>query len=379
MATKEEIHSDLAVPPGEFLAEVLEDLGMSQADLARRMGRPAQAINEIVKGTKSLTPETALQLEHVVGVPAHIWLGLEAEYRLVLARQAESLEIDQETQLLEAFPYKEMVGLACVAPVRKAQDKVRELRRFFGVASLAQLGQQPAYAPAFRVGGGARQPSEYGLAAWLHCGHVQAQATEVAPFSETALRASISELRSLTMAPAAEVASVLRVRLADCGIVFTLFPHFPKTYAQGATFWVTPRQKAVVLSSIRGKWADIFWFSLFHELGHLLLHGNATFVEVEGGQGTRDSAEEEADAFARDALIPAADYAAFAEARDFSTAAITRFASSVEIHPGVVVGRLQHERLLPMNQCIQLRERYEFGAGAEASASSQRRRKSGLP
>ncbi len=367
MATREEIHSDLAVPPGEYLSEVLDDLDMSQADLARRMGRPAQAINEIVKGTKALTPETALQLEHVVGVPAHIWLGLEAEYRLTLARQTESAEVDKETQLLEAFPYKQMAELACVAPVRKAQDKVRELRRFFGVASLAQLGQQPAYAPAFRVGGGARQPSEYGLAAWLHCGHVQAQATEVASFSETALRASIPELRRLTMAPAAEVASALRVRLADCGIVFALFPHFPKTYAQGATFWVTPRQKAVVLSSIRGKWADIFWFSLFHELGHLLLHGNATFVEVEGGQGTRDSAEEEADSFARDALIPAADFAAFAGTLDFGPGAITNFASAMEIHPGVVVGRLQHEQLLPVNQGIQLRERYEFGAGAAAA------------
>jgi HTH-type transcriptional regulator / antitoxin HigA len=367
MATREEIHSDLAVPPGEYLSEVLDDLGMSQADLARRMGRPAQAINEIVKGTKALTPETALQLEHVVGVPAHIWLGLEAEYRLTLARQVEWAEVERETQLLEAFPYKEMVSLACVVPVRKAQDKVRELRRFFGVASLTQLGQQPAYAPAFRVGGGARQPSEYGLAAWLHCGHVQAQGTEVALFNETALRAAIPALRKLTMAPAVEVASALRAQLAARGIVFALFPHFPKTYAQGATFWVTPRQKAVVLSSIRGKWADIFWFSVFHELGHLLLHGNATFVEVEGGQGTRDSAEEEADAFARDALVPAADYAAFAETRDFSTGAITRFATAVQIHPGVVVGRLQHERLLPPNQCNQLRVRYEFGAGAGAA------------
>ena len=80
-------------------------------------------------------------------------------------------------------------------------------------------------------------------------------------------------------------------------------------------------------------------------------------------RGARDSSEEEADAFARDALIPAADFAAFVAARDFSPGAITRFASAVEIHPGVVVGRLQHEQLLPVEQCNQLRVRYEFGAG----------------
>ncbi|MBN1319631.1 MAG: HigA family addiction module antidote protein [Thermoleophilia bacterium] len=368
MATREEIHSDLAIPPGEYLAEVLDDLGMTQADLARRMGRPAQAINEIVRGSKSLTPETALQLERVVGVAAHIWLGLEAEYRLALARQADARQLVQETQLLDAFPYRQMVELACVPPVRRAEDKVQELRRFFGVASLAQLGQVPAYAPAFRVGGGARRPSEYGLAAWLHCGHVLAREVEVVPFHEAALRAALPEIRRLTLAPTERLAATLRSRLAECGVVFALFPHFPKTYAQGATFWITPREKAVVLSSVRGKWADIFWFSLFHELGHLLLHGNATFVEIESQRETRDAAEEEADAFARDALVPADAYTAFVEARDFSDAAIARFATSVEIHPGVLVGRLQHDRLVGHDRGNHLRMRFDIQAGGESGA-----------
>jgi HTH-type transcriptional regulator/antitoxin HigA len=369
MATREEIHSDLAIPPGEYLAEVLEDRGMPQADLARRMGRPAQAINEIVRGTKSLTPETALQLERVVGVTAHIWLGLEAEYRLALARQTDALQLTQETQLLDAFPYPQMVGLGCVAPVRKAEDKVQELRRFFGVASLTQLGHVPAYAPAFRVGGGTRRPSEYGLAAWLHCGHVQAREAEVTPFSEAALRSALPQLRALTFAPAESLAAALRSRLAECGVFFAQFPHFPKTYAHGATFWITPREKAVVLSSIRGKWADIFWFSLFHELGHILLHGNDTFVEVQGADRARSAAEEEADGFARDTLLSPVDYATFLDGGDLSVPAITAFAKSVAIHPGIVVGRLQHEGRLPTNRCNELRELYELGSTGGKTAA----------
>jgi HTH-type transcriptional regulator/antitoxin HigA len=333
MRTREETHSDLAIPPGEYLAEVLEEIGMSQADLARRMGRPAQAINEIIRGNKSLTPETALQLEHVVDVPAH---------------------------LLPAFPYKEMVDLSCVAPAHKAEDRVRELRRFFGVASLAQLGEVPAYAPAFRVGGGTRPPSSYGLAAWLHCGYVQARETEVSRFDQAGLLAVLPALRDLTLAPAETVASTLRSELGNCGVVFALFPHFPKTYAHGATFWIAPREKAVLLSSARGKWADIFWFSLFHELGHIALHGNATFVEIEGASGTGGSIEDEADAFARDTLVPGAEYAVFAAARDLSDRAIVQFAASVSIHPGIVVGRLQYEGLLGRDRCNNLRERYDF-------------------
>lgn len=89
MAISLALHSDLAVPPGEYLAEVVDELGMTQADLAARMGRPAQAVNEIMLGKKAITPETALQLEKVTAVPAHIWTGLEDEYRLVLARAYE--------------------------------------------------------------------------------------------------------------------------------------------------------------------------------------------------------------------------------------------------------------------------------------------------
>lgn len=82
------LHSDMPIPPGEFLREHLEESGMSQTELARRLGRPRQAVNEIIRGKKAITAETALQLERVLSTPAHIWLGLELEYRLVLARNA---------------------------------------------------------------------------------------------------------------------------------------------------------------------------------------------------------------------------------------------------------------------------------------------------
>lgn len=84
METGEEMRSDLAIPPGAFLEEVLEEVGLSRSDLASRMALSAQTIDGIVEGTEILTPGIAHQLEQVVGVPAYIWLGLESEYRLVL-------------------------------------------------------------------------------------------------------------------------------------------------------------------------------------------------------------------------------------------------------------------------------------------------------
>ena len=104
MATNQEIYSDLAVPPGEYLSEVAEEMGMSQAELARRMGRPVQVISEIANGIKSITPDTALQLEQVLGVPAHIWTGLEAEYQLTKARGEAAEQVEHETDLAVALP-----------------------------------------------------------------------------------------------------------------------------------------------------------------------------------------------------------------------------------------------------------------------------------
>ena len=87
MKTNQVHYSDLPVPPGEYLLEVLREQGLTQAKLARRMGRPVQPINEIVHGKKAITGETALQIEQALGVPAHIWMSLEVEYRLTLARR----------------------------------------------------------------------------------------------------------------------------------------------------------------------------------------------------------------------------------------------------------------------------------------------------
>jgi len=99
MATEKRIYSDLPIPPGEYLAEVLDAKGMAQAELARRIGRPIQAINEIVKGEKAITPATALQLEKALDVPAHVWTGLESRYQLIKARLEEKRQLQKESAL----------------------------------------------------------------------------------------------------------------------------------------------------------------------------------------------------------------------------------------------------------------------------------------
>ncbi len=80
---------DTVSPPGETILETIEALGMSQADLAERMDRTPKTVNELIVGRTILTPQTALQLEQILGVPAAFWMNREQHYRDYLARQAE--------------------------------------------------------------------------------------------------------------------------------------------------------------------------------------------------------------------------------------------------------------------------------------------------
>lgn len=347
MATETLATSDLAIPPGEYLAEVLEELGLNQAELAQRMDRPVQAISEIVSGSKSIVPETALQLERVTGVPAHVWTGLESDYRLILAKQQDEKHIEDQTGLVKEFPYAELVKLDCVQATRVASARVRELCRFFGVVSLRQIAMVDDYAPAFRAGAGAA--SGNALAAWLRMATLRAVGTETASLDRKRLQEIVPQLRELTRVEPGKSLPALTELLAQHGIVLVIQPHLPKTFVHGATFWLSP-DKAVIVMTIRGSWADVFWFSFFHELGHVLKHGKReVFLEDGEFRKARAELETEADAFACDTLIPPATYADFLTRVELSVESIRRFADEIGVAPGIVTGRLQHDKKVPVS------------------------------
>lgn len=339
--------SDLALHPGEFLEEVLQDAGMTQTELSHRIGRPIQMINEIIKGKKSITPATAIELEDVLKVPAHIWIGLESEYQMVKAKQEEIKSLEAEKEAAKRFPYARLLELGLVKPANNPIERVSELRGFMGVARLAQLPQVQAYRAAFRMGNGTGDISHEAVAAWLQAGRVFAEKMKIKPFDKKHLESALLLLRSLTMDSGKDVLEKSKEILAGCGVAFVLLNHFPKTRTNGATFWLKGGEKAVILMSLRGAYTDIFWFSLFHEIAHILLHGKRElFLEDGYNDPTLRQQEDEADAFASDVLIPAGKYKAFVASGLFGKEAIISFAKKAGIAPGVVVGRLMHDKFV---------------------------------
>jgi len=364
MATDNSVHSNLAVPPGEYLEEVLSELGMTKTELARRMERPATKLSSIFRGAKAITPDTALQLEKVVGVPAHIWTGLEAEYRLTLARQDEARHqerLKREARLVTAYCYAELVKAGEVKRHTKPADKALELQKFFGVTTLESVPSLRRYEAFFRSAASRRgQRTPEAVAAWLRLGERRAQRMHCAPFDRVRLMRALEDLRSMTLQQPEDFLEPLRAKLAERGVALVVCPHFRRAKAHAATFWLAS-DRAALMTTLRGGWADIFWFSLFHEIGHLVAHGrDAVILEDDAAHGAKGDREAEADKFAADVLVPPRDYERFVDRGSFYRNDIEAFARQIGIHAGIVVGRLQHEGRLRPDWHNRLRVRYTW-------------------
>ncbi len=348
---------DVVSPPGETLEEVLETRAMSQAELADRTGRPKKTINEIIRGKATITPETAIQLERVLGIPASFWMTREQNYREALAREREFELLESQSEWLKKVPYKAMAKLGWVAEHKEKPLQLEEVLRFFGVASPTTLeGIWSSAAPAFR-----KSPtfkSEPGaVCAWLRKGELEASRFECQDYDERSFRAALTRIRSLTRESHRETAPTLQSICGASGVAVVFVPEIPGTSLWGATRWLNPT-RALIQLSLRYKTDDHLWFTFFHEAGHILLHGKRdVFVEEE--QSDKSNKESEADSFARDWLIPTSQYRAFCRRGSFSCAAASRFAHEIGIAPGIVVGRLQHDRHLSPAHCNELKKRVD--------------------
>jgi len=331
-----------AIHPGKTLQDILEASKMNQVDLAQRTGLTPKTINEIIQGKNPITPDTAIKLSGVFGMSATFWNNLERNFEETIARLKAEEKLIKELPWLKKFTcYSELAEWGYVNRTRNGKEKVNNLLNFFGVSSLDLIPQ--IHAVAFRKTQ-SKSFSNESLAAWLRCGELEAQKITTQRFDKDRANESIDVLRALTK----EDPKVFQKKLIDIccsfGIAVSFVPHFKKTSVNGMTRWLNP-DKAMIQLSLRGSYDDIFWFTFFHELAHLLKHGKKEqFVEFDN-KDDREliEKENEADDFACQTLIPKSKYTEFIGQNDFSPTAIINFASSINISPSIVAGRLSHD------------------------------------
>jgi HTH-type transcriptional regulator/antitoxin HigA len=257
--------------------------------------------------------------------------------------------MDHDEEIARQFPYEEMAKYDWVPATRNIKEKVVNLRKYFGVVELSLLENNQITRIACRRLA-ITEKGDLALMAWAQRAKVIARGIDTEPINVKGLISNLDEIRSMTLMTPEQFCPKLKKLLSECGIALVFLPHLKGSFLHGATF--INGNKIVLGLTARESAADRFWFSLFHELGHIILGhiGNAG--------GTSDQDEIEANEWSRDQLIPADAFRKFRDTQIFSIDTVNAFAKTVRIAPGIVVGRLQNEGEVRHNMLNELKEHY---------------------
>jgi HTH-type transcriptional regulator/antitoxin HigA len=336
-----ELRPARVTPPGRIIRRELDARGWTQKDLAEITGRPEQVISQIIQGRKQITSETALQLAAAFGTSADLWLNLEANYQLDRARQTFGpSEIERRSRLYTIAPVNELVKRGWIQASDSVDDLERQVCAFLGIASLAE---QPCLAVNFRQGQAAT-PETAAEIAWVKRVERLVRAQTVAAYNPKRLRAALPDLLAFSNDPGGVKHAPDWMR--GLGVHFVIVPHLPHTYLDGAAF--TFEDHPVVALTLRHDRIDSFWFTLLHELAHIVAGHTGLYLDNLDVQN-ENQAESEANRLARNWLIDPDAFARFVAAHKpyFSRDAVRAFAESQGRHPGIIVGRLHYENLIP--------------------------------
>lgn len=305
MANKHQYLPSIVFHPGETLAEKLEEMEMGPKEFAIRAGKPEKTISAVLKGDSSITPDMAVQFENVTKIPASFWMDHQKSYDEYIARERHQSSIEAASEWTRSFPIAAMTKYGWIPPKTTIQEKTATLLSFFGFANHKAwedyyFNQQLKV--AFRISlASTSQP--YAISAWLRMGELQAAKLTVRPYSEKAFKASLPGIRALMADQPSDFFERLQGLCAAAGVKLVRTPCLPKAPMEGSVRWLN--ETPLIQLTDKYKRNDIFWFTFFHEAGHILKHGKKdVFLEEVEYRDKDMNKEKEADEFARAWVLP---------------------------------------------------------------------------
>ncbi len=339
---------DYAVHPGETLREKLEELSMPPKEFAIRTAKPVKTISEILNGKSSITSEMAVLFEKVLKISANFWIKKQANYNEYVAREKHKAEIAKAIEWSKLFPYPQMAKIGLVGATRKAKEKAEELLHFFNVSkpsaweNIYMNQQTPLY---FRISL-KHTKNPYALSVLLRMGEIKADKIDAPDYNKSILKSILPELKEIMSTKPINYLQLIQIKCLQAGVKVIYTPNLPKTVIHGTVRWLN--KKPVLQITDRLKRYDIFWFSLFHELGHILLHGNKKniFLEKISGSINKDIKEQEADEFAAQLLLSDDEYENIIttiNSGEDILETIYHFANEFNTHKDIIIGRILYK------------------------------------
>lgn len=364
-----QFNPDYAIHPGEILDETLEARGIKKSLFADKCGIANKTLSQIINGKSAITPEMAIKFERALGSSASLWINLNTDYELYVAREEDKKKIIAEKDWIKNFPIKHLIDYNSIPKRDNIIDNLYDILSFFGVGSIeawndCYLSLNVAYrkSPTFEA-------NPQAVATWLRLGEIRAERINCEMFDKKKFKESLKQIRLLTKEPVVFFQKKMIELCSIAGVALIFLPEMPKTHISGVAKWLTSN-KAMIILSLRHKQDDHFWFSFFHESAHILLHGK-TAIFIDNNENSNSSKEIEADTFASNMLIPPKALENFLTTQTITQKTVCDFAEKINLSPGVIVGRLQHDNKIPYNWLNKLKRKFDFSENKNTIATKR--------
>ncbi len=355
MSNYVEYNEKIAFHPGYYIKEIVDESGLTQEDFAKRLDTTPKNLSIIIRGEQSLSREMAMKLSRMLGTSVEYWLNIQNKYDARIAEFESDKELTIEREIFMYIDYtyfKQNFSLPDLS--RKVNDQIKVVREFLNIATLNILKDRDL-AVSFRSY--SSEPSISNVInsnAMVQIAINKTINTEAAKFNKKKFEEAVKYALSLTTSHD-EFFPLIREKFLEAGVVFVVLPNLKSSGINGATKKVG--DKIMLMVNDRRAYSDTFWFTLFHEIGHIM-NGDYGLTFSNENEGNEDNA----DLYAQNMLIPSGEYRCFLDNRDYSEEAIRRFAKAIKRDPGIVFGRLQNDGKIPYNNVVlsrALRHKYK--------------------
>ncbi|MCJ1996022.1 HigA family addiction module antidote protein [Lactococcus piscium] len=357
MSNNETIYKDLiAFHPGSYIEDIIKDSNITQKEFAERLGVSPKTISKLVNGDESISKDTANKLSRMTGVSLSTWLSLQNKYDIKVIEIEERQNQDEES-ICKMIDFSYFKNNGFVEKKRYlVNEKISELRKILQVGSLTYLNEFNNAVSYRNTKGFSEEKNIVNSNVVLELAINRSKNMTDNKLDKNKLEKILSEIREMTLQNPSEFYPKLKEKLLNCGVILCGMPKLKNASLNGATKKFQ-NGSILLLMTDRNKSLDIFWFSLFHELGHIL---NNDFYSNHEDKEVYKAKEDKADSFARDILIPQEKYSTFLEAGDYTNDAISDFSEKIGIHPSIVIGRLQNEGKLEQEMYNPFRVNYNI-------------------
>lgn len=346
--------------PGATIADILQARGLSEAEFAELMGFSSTRTKDLLNGRSAITLEVAKLLHQTLGGSVQFWVSREQQYRDDVGRLQAHGNLDAAKVWLGELPVRDMVQFGWIEPQETPTQKVEACLRFFGAPSVSAWREKyrdQLSVVAFRASSTFdSQPGS--VLTWLRHAEIKSQTIDVAEWNPNKFRSALRQIRPLTRVKQPSVFIPLLTEIcAGCGVALVVSRAPKGCHASGATRFLSEK-KALLLLSFRYRSDDQFWFSFFHECGHLLLHDRSALFLEDGSEVTGNE-EAEANRFAEEILIPT-KLREELRTMPVDKSTILQLAVKSGVSRGIVVGQLQHLKRIPHNKFNWMKRHYQW-------------------